>query len=100
MAQTLKIAIEIDAKNNARPVISQARRGVMSISQQLARLQRLAMGVTVTKGLAQTGRAFVSLAEGIQLSNSRLALAVGNMRKAAQVQKEIAVLARQTVVSG
>ena len=96
MTKTYRIGIVVDGKDNSKPAISQAKQGIKSVSIQLARLQKLVIGWKGFTSIVQGGRAFVTLAEDIQLSNNRLAISIGNMRKAAQAQKEIAALARET----
>ncbi len=96
MANAHKVEIEVAAKNKTRDTIRQARIELDCLSKQLNRMNKnFYMLVGAFRALGEV-KSIVNLAEDIQMSNSRLAVSVGNMRKAAQAQKEIAVLAQET----
>ncbi len=96
MANAHKVEIEVAAKNKTRDTIRQARIELDCLSKQLTSMNKqFFVLVGAFRALGQV-KSIVNLAEDIQLSNSRLAVSVGNMRKAAQAQKEIATLAQET----
>ena len=96
MANAYKVEIEVAAKNKTRDTIRQARIELDCLSKQLSSMNKnFYILVGAFRALGEV-KSLVNLAEDIQLSNSRLAVSVGNMQKAAQAQKEIAALARET----